>query len=210
MSDGASCYYSNELVKFVTRNKYYEQSRILNHPTGDLKKASFMFDVSFSFQWVERQLTPDLQQGRMRSVLSRTQQTPQCWALELHTGHLGSWTAPAGRTMRLRGGQWFWGTSYHTAPRWCRGMSSVLTAEAQAEASSSLPPTSQPSPHDDKESAHYYWRKDRVNEVSEDHFPDEWTGILFMQRRFLDILCNSANGIMLFLARRSRFETIIC
>lgn len=76
---------------------YFEQSRILNHPTQDLKMASFMFNVSFSFQGSERLLTPDLQQGRM----SRTQQPPQCWALELHTGHLGSFPAPAGKTMRL-------------------------------------------------------------------------------------------------------------
>lgn len=60
-----------------------------------------MFDVSFSSQWAERLLAPDLQQGRMRSVLSRMQQTRQCWVLELHTGHLGSLTAPAGKTMRL-------------------------------------------------------------------------------------------------------------
>lgn len=76
MSDGASCYYSKKLVKFVARNKYYEQSRILNHSAGDLKRVSFMFDVYFSFQWAEGLLAPDLQQGRMRSVLSRRQQTP--------------------------------------------------------------------------------------------------------------------------------------
>lgn len=69
------------LVKFVTCNKYYKQSSSLNHPARDLKKASLMF--CFYFQWAERLLAPDLQQGRMR------QQTPQCPALELHTGHLG-------------------------------------------------------------------------------------------------------------------------
>lgn len=89
------------LVKFVTRNKYYEQTRILNHPTQSLKKASFMFDVPFSFQGAERLLAPDPQQGRIRSVPSRRQQTPQCPALELHTGRLGSLAAPAGRAMRL-------------------------------------------------------------------------------------------------------------